>query len=93
MLAGILVGHDLFSVIYQSTIVMLGCWFVGRFVGYLMQETVSDYLARYRQENPIPQIHTPDQQNIVEVVSDSAEESALQPDLPLGDVAQMGKAA
>ncbi|WP_432799476.1 hypothetical protein [Poriferisphaera sp. WC338] len=89
VIAGIFAGNDLFTVIPRSTLIMLGCWVLGRGIGFLMQQTVTDYIQRYKKQHPLPELEPTEQENIIEVTSDSNP----QPEMSLEQVAKIGKAA
>ncbi|MEM6392302.1 MAG: hypothetical protein AAF797_05975 [Planctomycetota bacterium] len=51
---GAYLGVSSFTLMTTAMMVMLACYAVGRFGGYVIQRCVDDHIERYRAAHPIP---------------------------------------
>ncbi|MEM1211511.1 MAG: hypothetical protein AAGI68_04355 [Planctomycetota bacterium] len=51
---GAYLGVSSFSLMTTAIMVMLACYTVGRFGGYVIQRCVDDHIDQYKAANPIP---------------------------------------
>ena len=47
-------GNTSGTIVVRATLLMLGAWIIGRFIGSIAQRTVDEHIEDYRKQNPVP---------------------------------------
>lgn len=74
---GFIAGNETTTIIWRSTIVMIICWFIGRAIGYVAQQTVDDHISKYKNAHPIPSDDIDDDSHLEDQETQATASAAL----------------
>lgn len=57
LVVGVAAGNETETVLWRGTVAMAVCWFVGRFIGGIAQQTTEESIEQYKKAHPIEDDH------------------------------------